>query len=54
MVRNELEREMMRGRASKRAWSFERRLEEGKGGEIAIKFYEEMRERWKRGKVIRK
>jgi hypothetical protein len=35
MVRDELEREKMRTRASKRAWKFERKLEEGRGGGIA-------------------
>ncbi|XP_024883667.1 trichohyalin-like [Temnothorax curvispinosus] len=52
MVRDELEREKMRARASKRAWKFERKLEEGRGGEIARKCLEEMKERWKRGKII--
>lgn len=36
---------MMRGRAEKKAWRFERKLEEGKGGEIARKCLEEMKER---------
>ncbi|XP_071650744.1 uncharacterized protein [Temnothorax longispinosus] len=52
MVRDELEREKMRSRASKRTWKFERKLEEDRGGEIARKCLEEMKERWKRGKVI--
>jgi len=34
MIRNELGREKMRTRASKRVWNFGRRLEEGKGGAI--------------------
>ena len=45
MVRDELEREKMRTRASKRAWKFERKLEEGRGGGIARKCLEEMKER---------
>lgn len=44
----------MRGRASKRAWKFERKLEEGKGGEIARKCLEEMKERWKKGRIVGK
>ncbi|XP_071572354.1 uncharacterized protein [Temnothorax nylanderi] len=54
MVRDELEREKMRARASKRAWRFERKLGEGRGGEIARKCMEEMKERWKRGRIIGK
>ncbi|XP_024868138.1 golgin subfamily A member 6-like protein 6 [Temnothorax curvispinosus] len=54
MVRDEVEREKMRGRASKRAWKFEKKLEEGNGGGIARKCLEEMKERWKRGKIIGK
>ncbi|XP_067203031.1 uncharacterized protein [Linepithema humile] len=37
MVREELKREKLRGRAGKRAWEFERRLEEGKGSDLAKK-----------------
>lgn len=44
----------MRFRASKRAWKFERKLEEDKGGEIAKKYLEEMKERWKKRKIIGK
>lgn len=54
MVRNEVEREKMRGRASKRAWKFERKLKEGKGGEIAKKCLEEMKERWKKERIVGK
>jgi len=32
------------------SWNFERRLEEGKGGMIARKYLEEMKEKWKRRK----
>jgi len=35
----------IRGRTGMRAWGFERRLEEEKGGVIARKCWEEMRER---------
>src|SRR5580765_890313 len=52
MVREEIGREMMRGRAGKRAWNFEKRLEEGKGGEKAKKCWEEMKGRWSKGKIV--
>lgn len=52
LVREELKREMMCGRAEKRAWKFEKRLEEGKGAQIAKKCWREMKERWKRGRII--
>jgi len=32
LVRKELQREKLRGRMGRRAWNFERRLEEGRGG----------------------
>lgn len=44
----------MRGRASKRTWKFERKLEEDKGGETAKKYVEEMKERWKKRRIIGK
>lgn len=37
LVREELQREKLRGRAGKRAWKFEERLEEGKGSECRKK-----------------
>lgn len=37
MVREEPQREMIRGRAGARAWGFKKRIEEGKGSEIASK-----------------
>jgi hypothetical protein len=51
MVREELQREKLRGRAGRRAWSFEKRLEEGKGSELARECLEEMKGRWRKGKV---
>lgn len=56
MVRDEVEREKekMRGRTSKRAWKFERKLEEDKGEETAKKYLEEMKERWKKRRIIGK
>lgn len=51
LVREEMQRDKLEGRAGKRAWSFEERLEEGKGSILARKCLSEMRERWSRGKV---
>jgi len=34
MVREELKRDKLRGRAGRRAWGFEKRLEEGRGGSL--------------------
>lgn len=44
MVKEELHRGKLKGRAGSRAWVFERRLREGKGGELARRCWEEMRE----------
>lgn len=52
LVREELQREKMRGRAGMRAWGCERKLGKGKGGELARLCWEEMRERAREGKVI--
>lgn len=50
MVREKLQRDLLRGRAGMRAWNFEKKLEEGKGGELARKCWEEMKGRIRRGK----
>jgi len=49
MVREELQRERLKGRAGMRAWSFERKSEEGREGTVARECWEEMRGRAKRG-----
>ncbi|KMQ91217.1 hypothetical protein RF55_8945 [Lasius niger] len=51
LIREELQRVKLRGRAGSRAWGFEKRLEEGKGGHLARMCWKEMRERWKEGKT---
>jgi len=51
-VREETDRWMMRDRAGRRAWSYEERLKDGRGGVLAKKCWEEMRDRWRKGKVI--
>lgn len=47
LVREKLQREKLGGWAGKRAWGFERRLEEEKGSELARKCLREMKERAK-------
>lgn len=51
MIREELDTWMMRGKAGKRAWEFEKRLKEGRGGEIARRCWEKMTERWRKGRI---
>ena len=52
MIREELQRDKVKTRAGRRAWTFEGRLAEGKGSALARKCWEEMRERMERGKEI--
>lgn len=40
------------GRAGLRTWGYEKRLEEGKGGELARICWEEMRKRARKGKTL--
>lgn len=50
MIREELERKQMSSRAAKRAYGFERRLDEERGGELARICLEEVRGNVERGK----
>ncbi|XP_053989994.1 uncharacterized protein LOC128882420 [Hylaeus volcanicus] len=52
MVREEMQRELLGGRAGMRAWGYERKLSEGKGGELARKCWMEIRGRAVRGRVL--
>lgn len=52
MVREELQRDKMRGRAEGRAWGYEKRLSEGKGSELARKCWIEIKERCKEERTI--
>ena len=45
MVREEWQRGKMRERAGRRAWGFEKRLEEGKGSSLARRCWEEIRDK---------
>jgi len=49
MIREEFQRDKLRGRAGRRAWGFEERMAEGRGSELARKCWEEIRERAKKG-----
>lgn len=51
LIRKELQRDKVEGRAGRRAWNFEERLEEGKGSILARKCLGEMRKRWSNGRV---
>jgi len=51
IVREEVKRNKLRERAGRRAWSFEKRLEEGKGSELTRLCWEEMREKCREGKI---
>jgi len=52
LVREEVKREKLRERAGNRAWRFEKRLEEGRGSEIATECRKEMRKRGRKGRVM--
>lgn len=52
LVREELQRGMMKGGSGLRAWVYERKLEEGKGGELARKCWEVMKRRMRWVKVL--
>lgn len=53
MIREELQRDLLRGRASMRAWSYENKFRKGKGGELARECLEEIRNRVKKGKAVK-
>lgn len=54
MVREELQTEILRERIGMRTWEYDRKLEEGKGGELAIQCWEKIKGKMKRGKVLEK
>ncbi|KMQ82134.1 hypothetical protein RF55_24051 [Lasius niger] len=53
MVREELKRDKLKSRAARRAWNFEKRLEQGKEGRLAKDCLEEIKERGERQKSFR-
>lgn len=52
MIREELQRNKLRGRVGRRAWRFKEWLAEGRGSELARKCWEEIKKRAKRGEFI--
>jgi len=52
LVREEMQREMMRSRAGRRAWNMEKRLEEGRGNRIAQFCLKEIKDRAVKRKVL--
>ena len=52
MIREELLRDRLKGRAGLRAWGYERKLEEGQGGELPRMCWEEIKGRARRGNVL--
>jgi len=52
MVRKELQREKLRCRAARRAWGYEKRLEEEKGNGLGRECRGEIKKRFEKGKVI--
>lgn len=52
MIREEIGRDKLKGRAGLRGWRFERRLCEGKGGELARKCWRKRKERMEKGKKL--
>lgn len=52
LVREELQRDRLEAKAGMRAWGYEKRLEEGRGGKIAWRCRMEMRKRIKAGRGL--
>jgi len=52
LVREEMQRQMMRSRAGRRAWGMEKKLEEEKGSRIAQACLREIRDKALRGKEL--
>ncbi|XP_070526501.1 golgin subfamily A member 6-like protein 1 [Cardiocondyla obscurior] len=52
MIREELQREKLRGKAGMRAWKYEIRLNEGRGDELARWCWKEIKEKAREGKTI--
>lgn len=52
MVREELQRDKLREKASARTWGYEKRMEEGKGSRLVRMCWEEIKERGRKGKEI--
>lgn len=53
MVREELQREMLKGKVGMRVWVFKRKLEEGGKGELARECWKELKGRARRGMALK-
>ncbi|XP_036145342.1 uncharacterized protein LOC118646472 [Monomorium pharaonis] len=51
MIREELQRDRLEGRAGMRAWGYEKKLEEGGGGELARRCWMEIKKKAREGKA---
>ena len=51
MVCKELQRDKLERRAEMRAWGYEKKLEEGGGGELARECWEEIKKRAREGRA---
>ena len=54
LVREELQRDKLRSRMGRRAWNYEKKLEEGKGEGLARACLEEIKERAKKNRKLSK
>ncbi|KAL6419346.1 hypothetical protein ACFW04_013925 [Cataglyphis niger] len=54
IIKEELQREKLRGRDGRRAWRFEKRFEKSRESEIARRCWEELRKRCRRKKELSK
>jgi len=52
LIREELQRDKLRGRAGNRAWGFEKRLKKRRGRELSRECREEMRSRGREGRIM--
>lgn len=54
MIREEIQRDKLRGRAARRAWNIEKRLEEGKGRGLARECLKEIKKNLEKNRVMPK
>ncbi|EZA48221.1 hypothetical protein X777_14227 [Ooceraea biroi] len=53
LIREEVQRDLLKGRAGMRAWKYEKKLEEGEGGDLARECWKEMKKRAKEGRILK-
>ncbi|KZC06760.1 hypothetical protein WN55_07533 [Dufourea novaeangliae] len=52
IIREEMQRAKLKGKAGMRAWGYERKLEKGQGGELARRCWEEIKGWARKGEVL--